>query len=72
MSAVAVELLILILLMLMLPALIGGLCAGLYPGGRGLIFRWISGQFLLWAGFQVICVPMILRQMSLGKFIWVF
>lgn len=24
------------------------------------LFRWISGQLLLWAGFEVICVPLIL------------
>lgn len=27
-------------------------------------FAWISGQILLWAGFQCICVPLILREQS--------
>lgn len=63
---------ILILLMLALPAVAGGLCAGAYHEGKSLIFRWVSGQFLLWAGFQVISVPMILRQQSLTRLVWVF
>jgi len=37
-----------------------------------LIFRWISGQFLLWAGFQLICVPMILREKTFGTVVLLF
>lgn len=29
---------------------------------RNPVFLWISGQMLLWAGFQVICVPVILLE----------
>ncbi len=67
MSAVVIQILILGLLLLVLPAVIGGLCARAYDGGGRLIFRWVSGQFLLWAGFQLMCVPMILRQQSLSR-----
>lgn len=64
MRMVAVQLLILALLLLVAPAIIGGLFGHMGKYGGNLIFRWISGQFLLWAGFQLICVPLILRQQS--------
>ncbi len=31
---------------------------------KGIIFQWVSGQLFLWACFQLICVPMILLEMS--------
>ncbi len=50
----------------------GGTDAGTPMGGplfrsvdkscRNPVFLWISGQMLLWAGFQVICVPVILLE----------
>ena len=64
MSAVAIQLLILALLLLAVPAIVGSLCIHAGEWGGKLIFQWISGHFLLWAGFQVICVPMVLRQCS--------
>lgn len=64
MRMVAVHFLILVLLLLAVPAIIGGLFGHMEKYGGNLIFRWISGQFLLWAGFQLICVPLILRQQS--------
>ena len=60
MSAVAIQLLILALLLLAVPAIVGSLCIHAGEWGGKLIFQWISGHFLLWAGFQVICVPMVL------------
>lgn len=65
MSAVAIQLLILALLLLVIPAVVGRLFLQEGQCGGRLIFQWISGQFLLWAGFQIICVPMILRRSSL-------
>ena len=56
----ALQLLILACLLLAVPALAGGL----WGKDRSLLFRWISGQFLLWAGFQLICVPLILGKRS--------
>ena len=52
-----VQLLVLALLLLVVPVIVGSLTVSV---DKSLPFRWISGQFLLWAGFQVICVPMIL------------
>ena len=62
MRIVAVQILILILLLFPVPVAVGGLCSRGDSGGSSLAFRWVGGQFLLWAGFQLICVPMILRQ----------
>lgn len=61
-----VQILILAVLLLMVPTIVGGITAGVDRGenqdGTALIFRWVSGQIILWAGFQAICVPMILAQ----------
>lgn len=64
MRIVVLQLLTLALFLLVVPAIVGSLFAFREKGGQGLIFRWVSGQFLLWAGFQAICVPLILRQQS--------
>lgn len=66
-----IQILILLLLLLALPTVIGGLCVVRGDDGK-LIFRWVSGQFLLWAGFQAMCVPMILRQQSLSRLVVFF
>lgn len=59
-----IQVLILIVLLGVIPLLVGGIPA--YDRKEGLRFplalRWVGGQFLLWAGFQLICVPMILRE----------
>lgn len=68
----AIQLLILALLLLAVPTVIGGLSVSVDRAGENLLFRWISGQFLLWAGFQAICVPMILTRQSLTRTAWVF
>lgn len=58
----AMQLSVLAILLLAVPALVGGLLVDTDREKGGLLFRWISGQFLLWAGFQLLCVPMVLRQ----------
>ncbi|MCM1568168.1 MAG: DUF6077 domain-containing protein [Roseburia sp.] len=55
------------IILVLVPGCIGAM---LYPVGRGgnkLIFGWVSGQILLWAGFQLICVPLILVNKSFGQ-----
>lgn len=58
------QLLLMSLLLLMIPAVIGSLFVKIYSEKNGLIFGWISGQIVLWAGFLVICVPAILSRQS--------
>lgn len=53
------QILILFLVLIVLPVLVGSIFAGV-DGRDSLSFRWVSGQLCLWAGFQAICVPMIL------------
>lgn len=63
------QILILALLLLILPTLVGGIFFETTEKGTffsGLVFRWVSGQMCLWAGFLVICVPMILLEREDG------
>lgn len=60
---------ILIVALFLIPAVVGLLFSPLAEGKSRLMFCWVSGQVLLWAGFQLICVPMILVN---GKFEPVF
>lgn len=60
------QLLILALLLLAAPMLAGGIFADMDEGVGQFPFRWISGQFCLWAGFQLICIPFVLLE---GRFL---
>lgn len=57
-----IQLLILSILLLIIPTFVGGIFAYVDNGRGKLLLWWISGQFLLWAGFEVICVPLILKR----------
>ena len=41
-------------------------------GESGLLFWWIGGQMILWAVFQVVCVPFILLEMEVSYVVKVF
>ena len=58
----ALRILLLGILLLVIPVIVGSLFAGVDKRMKKLPFLWISGQMLLWAGFQVITVPLILKQ----------
>jgi len=48
--------------LLVIPAIVGGIvAAGVDKYKRNFPFLWITGQILLWALFQLICVPVILK-----------
>lgn len=51
---------ILLCVLVVLPMLVGSIFTKVDRGGWNLPFRWVSGQICLWAGFQAVCVPMIL------------
>lgn len=57
-------LLILVVLLLVIPVFIGSMFSHVDKKQGDLLFGWIGGQFLLWAGFQVLCVPLILKERS--------
>lgn len=71
MSIVVLQLLVLTLFMLVIPVVVGSLFPYWEKEGC-LVFRWVSGQFLLWAGFQLISVPLILKQQSFLWMVWLF
>lgn len=59
---IVVRLLWLAVLVFVLPACVGNCFAGVVKPHKNIVFLWISGQMLLWAGFQLICVPVILTE----------
>ena len=62
---IVVRLVWLAVLTLALPMWVGNCFATVDKPHKNAVFQWISGQMLLWAGFQVICVPVILLE---GRF----
>lgn len=68
----AVQLLIMGLLLLAVPLLAGGMFADMDQRAGGLAFQWTSGQFCLWAGFQLICVPLVLLRREFGDVLLLF
>lgn len=60
----AFQILILGIFLLVIPVIVGSLFCSVDNCSKNLPFAWISGQVLLWTGFQVICVPMILWKQS--------
>ena len=59
---IAVRLLWLAVLLVALPAWVGNCFIHVDKPYKNAVFLWISGQMLLWAGFQLICVPVILLR----------
>ena len=59
---IAVRLLWLAVLLVAIPAWVGNCFLNVDKPCRNPVFLWISGQMLLWAGFQVICVSVILSE----------
>ncbi len=69
------QILILGVLLIGVPVLAGGIFVGVDSRRGNMGFRWISGQFLLWAGFQLISVPLILKEGTFGKLVaayWIY
>lgn len=67
-----IQLSILFLLLLVVPVIVGELFIRVDGLGENILFHWVSGQFLLWAGFQLICVPLILQERSFGYLVKLF
>jgi len=55
-----------------IPTWVGGIFAGVDRHIKKLPFLWISGQLLLWAGFQFFCVPLVLKERSFREMIIIF
>ncbi len=64
---IVVRLIWLAVLVFALPMWVGNCFAGVDKPHKNIVFLWISGQMLLWAGFQLICVPVILTEGRIEK-----
>lgn len=61
------------LLLFAVPTVVGSLFRrNVDKEGGSMIFWWISGQILLWACFQLICVPMILMEIDFIYVVYVY
>ena len=60
------------ILLLAIPTWIGAIFVNVDKSTKNLPFRWISGQIVLWAGFQLICVPLVLKQESFLYVVFLF
>lgn len=60
------------ILLFVVPIGIGFLFVNVDKSVPKLPLQWISGQMLLWAGFQFICVPLILLERSFGEVVKLF
>ncbi len=69
---IGIGLVVLGIFLLVLPVLVGTLFERRQGQADGLIFYWVSGQMLIWAGFLVICVPLILLRQSFASVITLF
>lgn len=66
------QILILCLLLIVVPIVVGTLFTGVDNSVAKLPFRWISGQILLWAGFQLVSIPFILQTKEFSKVVFCF
>ncbi len=57
---------------LLIPLIVGTLFLNMDTGRGKLPFMWISGQFLLWAVFQALCVPFVLLQIDFYIYVWFY
>ena len=69
---IAIRILALAALLLVVPTIVGSLFFATEPKSNSLIFAWVSGQMLLWAGFQVIAVPFILKEKTLSGIVTLY
>ncbi len=53
-----------VILMGIVPVVVGTLFKKVNTNSAGIPFFWVSGQMLLWAGFQLVSVPLILFRRS--------
>lgn len=66
MFQILIQILILALLLVAVPLFVGGIFVRADEKSINLPLRWVSGQMALWAGFQIICIPLILHQQDNG------
>lgn len=63
----ALQILILTGILFVIPVIVGSMFLTVDKYAGKLPLAWISGQILLWAGFQVITVPLVLREAAFDR-----
>lgn len=59
-------------ILFIIPTMVGTLLANADRRQQNLPAMWISGQMLLWAGFHVVTVPLVLTEGSFSTVVWLF
>lgn len=68
-----ISIFILALWMFLLPAAVGGIAAASVDNRqKNLPFLWITGQIILWAVFQLICVPFVLLEKEFSSVVLLY
>lgn len=67
-----IPILVLVILFFPIPTLTGYLFRNIDQTTRSLPFYWASGQVLLWAVFQLLCVPFILLEQPFSKVVEIY
>lgn len=62
----------LIILLCIVPVVVGSCFTAVDKKTPGLPFQWISGQIILWAGFQLLSVPIILQGKEFDRVVELF
>lgn len=63
---------VLIIILGIVPILVGGCFLSVDKRAPKLPLMWISGQLVLWAGFQLLCVPVVLKKGSFQQVVTSF
>lgn len=68
-----VGVIVLLLWLVFIPPVVGGITATVVDKRKyNLPFLWITGQMILWAGFQFVCVPFILKGQPFSALVTVY
>lgn len=62
-----IQILILSVLLLIIPFFVGGIFSIVESGHGKRLFQWISGQFVIWVGIELIAVAVIIKHEELDK-----
>lgn len=67
------QILVLLFFMVLVPLALGaGVSAFIREMERNICFMWVAGYLIMFAVFQIICVPMIMKFCLLTSLVWVF
>ncbi len=65
-----IKILLTVMILIALPTAVGTIFLPLQKKGGRIVFSWIFGMITLWGGFQLLCVPMILRNQRFLQIVW--